>query len=221
MPCVHLFHQGFHLRRQLANAFGCNLLRAESGRAPAHGKCAASAAASRSCRLHVPSITTGCMPTPALFATRKAPSLKRPISPVLRARPFREDDHRRAARQALAGSVPSSAWRCGASRVRPECRRASTAPSRKSGIFCTSCFDTHLKLSGSTYISGMSSIDWWFVTITHGRSPVDFFPAPPPSAATADTSGKYPYDQIRDTRWRTTRLPVELHRQHIKQRKRE
>ena len=40
----------------------------------------------------------------------------------------------------------------------------STQP--KIGIRITSRFDTHLKLSGSTYISGTSSIDWWFVTIT-------------------------------------------------------
>ena len=43
----------------------------------------------------------------------------------------------------------------------------STHP--KIGMRCTSFFDTHLKLSGNTYISGMSSIDWWLVTTTHGR----------------------------------------------------
>ena len=109
-------------------------------------------------RLHVPSITTGCMPTPALFATRKAPSLKRPISPVRVRVPSgntmtevpldRRSTQRSIIRLALRRDPRSTG-------ISP-CIH-STQP--KIGIFCTSFFDTHLKLSGSTYISGMSSID--------------------------------------------------------------
>ena len=109
-------------------------------------------------RLHVPSITTGCMPTPALFATRKAPSLKRPISPVRVRVPsgntMTEVPLDRRSTQQLhhpLGAAARSAFDRDIA-VHPQ------HPAEDRHLLHL-FFDTHLKLSGSTYISGMSSID--------------------------------------------------------------
>lgn len=157
-PSVRLLHQRFGPSGQLPGFRGSDPLGRESDRAPARGRCAASGTRQPFIRLHVPSITTGLYADARTLRHQKSPVLEAADLAGPRPRPFREHDDRSTSRQALDAAFhhPLALRRDPRSTGISPCIH-STQP--KIGIFCTSFFDTHLKLSGSTYISGMSSID--------------------------------------------------------------